>query len=730
MANQQSTIHNISLKTTNLNCTKYKVDVKPYEGFIENNSPFYGDILSTFYVKNDTVPAQSTFITSNGNIYFIGSDGCLYKRVGNTNKKLLHSSHFIVRNLNDTTVPTMTPVKAPVSVDTLNGARNQTVSKTINAYTSTNNGLTYSSQSISLSLPNNKIDSGYYTHVSINGNSYIGCPVSETGKYLGGVCTNIAGSAVGEIHVRALFNNMALQGFSVALDDCSIGTLLCGLGTVDADKPIDYGTTNSIKFFLADGTFCSIQFTSTGSDAKFTVANNRYIILNYAEYYNCWDTLLDKPFHFASDYNNRIVTYASSGVGSNQTTLSTIVGQSVANVSASSIYSNFNVANVPFVSTQFAVSLDYVLDTLNMACYVDRGYSPDNQWIEVFRGKLRDSTYPLYVCSYNNLNEQVVDTALESTRYTNNFFGVPSIFATFTKSYLNKSIIQDWSYSYLQTYVNGTKSIFAYSADDELEHVDAAFVIQSMDFVVINNIIYRYYSESGQLQACVNIDSMNFVGNTPYSAIFWSNTNKTFYTFTGDALLNPLLQANQVNNFIDSGYNPNTNSVYAVLSDGLYIFTTDSLIRIPGTYKNVFPLNTGLALVGNNQQATYYSYNPLTNYAKKPIQLQTMFYGYGDGTLSVNDCVYLRLYNDGTNPNGQVVLQCNTLTQTQMTTEAKTFTINSNMWDPLSNTLLLRFQPKYQESVGFSVSIKSDFAISELKISEKAIGIINSKYNI
>lgn len=728
MANQSSNIHNIPLSTANLNCTKYKCDISPYEGFIDQNSPFYGDVLSTFYTKTDSAPAQSTFITANGVIYFIGSDGCLYKRVNNTNTKLLHSNNFIIRDFNDSTLPSSTSPGYPVSVSFLSGSVSQQVSKNVDVWTSSN-GQSYSKQTINITAPTNSIASGYYTYVTFSGMPYYGVPVSESGKYTNGVCVRLNIANPGTPQIRALYNNGTLQGFSVALDDASIGTLLCGLGTADPDKKVDYGTSDRLRFFLADGTLCSIKFTKTPTDAKFTIANNRYIILNYCEYFNCWDTLLDKPFHFANDYNNRVITYATSGTGSNQTSLNAIIGSSVANVSASSIYSNLSIATVPFISTQFATALDYALDTVSLGCYVDRAYSPDNQWIDVYRSKLRDSTYPMYVTSYNNINAQVVDSSLESTRYTNSFYGTPSIFATFTKSYLNKSIIQDWSYSYLQTYVNGTKSIFAYSADDELEHVDAAFVIQSMDFVIINNIIYRYFAESGQLQACVNIGNMDFVGNTPYSAIFWSETDKTFYVFTGDALLNPLLQANQVNSFIDSGYNSNTNSVYCVLSDGLYIMKESSLIRIKGNYKNVFPLNTGLALVDTSNKITYYSYNPISGYSKKPIEMQTMFYGAGDGVLSVNDCVYLRLFNDGTNPNGSVVLQCSTLTQEQMTTESKTFNITSNMWDPNSNTLLLRFQPKYQESVGFSLIIKSDFAIAELKISEKSIGVVNSRFN-
>lgn len=730
MANQQAQLHTIPLATQNLNTTKYKLDISPYEGFVKQNSPFYGNVLSTFYTKTTEAPSLSTFINSDGIVYFLNQeDGCLYKQENGENIKLLESNNFIIKNLNDSEVPTGAPpaISSFTSITLHSGQVNQNVNTTKTVWTS-KDGLNYESKAITTKAYNNVVASGYSSQLTVDGKVYYGVPLSENSTYNGGLVKELLATEPGEIHIRALFNNQTLQGYSVALDDESIGTLLCGLGTLDVDKGLDY-TDDSIKFFLSDGTFCSIKFTKNVSDAKMVIANNRYIILNYAEYFNCWDTLLDKPFHFASDYNSRAITYATSGPGSTASILANYVAGCTPFVSANGIYTNFSIATVPFTSTQFAVGLEYALDTLKTGSYIQKGYSPDNQWIEMFRGKLRDSTYPLYVCSYNNLNEQIVDTSLVETRYTNSFYGIPSIFADFTKSYLNKSIILDWDYSYLQTYVNGTKYIFAYSAEDELEHVQAAFVIQGQDFVVINNIIYRYYSESGQLQACVNIDAMQFVGNTPYNAIFWSNTNKTFYTFTGDNLLNTLLQANEIDEFYDSGYNPNTMSVYAVLDKGLYIFTQEQLIKIPGTYKNVYPLASGLALIEGNK-IIYYSYNPLDDYNKAPIEIQTMFYGQGNNVVSVNDCVYLRLYNDGSNSEGSVTLQCSTVKQGQIISESKTFAINEDMWDKESNTLFLRYQPKYQEATGFSVTIKSDFAISELKISETPITVQNSKYNI
>lgn len=751
MANNNAQIHDIELKSLKLNVTRNKTDITPYDGFIKNNSPYYGDVLSTFYTKKVNSPAQDAFVNNNGAIYYLGNDGCLYKQYEGITKKLLTSNWFCISYPDDNELPTedIPSFDNYVSITTT-GTINKSIDKVLNAWTSDDEGVTYVNKVINsdTSLPKNNINGG--TNITLNiknnsgtiVNSYSGVPVDDSGNYIGGICVPLKDNVeIGKPRIRALYNNRVLQGFSMALDDTSIGTLLCGLGVIDPDKPYSFEVEEDncrIKFFLSDGTFCSIGIDKDPTHARMTIANNRYIICNYGEYYNCWDVVLDKPFHFANDYNNRAISYGIGGQGFSNTSLgadgtlsaNSVAANSVAYVSATGIYSNFSIAPVPFSSTQFAIGLDYVVDSITLGAYIPCGYSPDNQWVEYYRGKLRDSTYPLYVCSYNNVSKQIIDTSLVDTRYTNGFYGIPSIFATFTKSYLNKSIINDWNYAYSQTIINGTKAIFAYSADTELEHVQGSFIIQGQQFNIINSIIYSYYESDGSMAGCVNIDNMQLVGNTPYNAIFWSQTNRTFYSFTGDNMLRVLLPANEINHYYDSGYNPNTMSVYCSTDVGCYIFTQEQLIKIPGVYKNIYPLSTGMALLDNNGQITYYAYDSIEGYTKQPIELQTLYYGQGGGIVSINDCVYIRLFRDGTNPIGSVTLKASTLRQGTYKTDVKVFEINENMWDLDSDTLLLRYQPKFQEGEGFSVSITSDFSIVSLKISEQPIAVVKSKYNI
>ena len=52
------------------------------------------------------------------------------------------------------------------------------------------------------------------------------------------------------------------------------------------------------------------------------------------------------------------------------------------------------------------------------------------------------------------------------------------------------------------------------------------------------------------------------------------------------------------------------------------------------------------------------------------------------------------------------------------------------MWDKETNTILLRYQPKYQEGIGFRIGLKSDFPISAIYINSTPVAITNSKNNV
>lgn len=584
-------------------------------------------------------------------------------------------------------------------------------------------------------------------------------PISSEGHFQGGLMTTIDDT------FRVLYHGGVLQAVSIADDAETIGTLICGMSEIDDTSPISYKKTirssdnvaYSELYYKDANSWVRVTVTSTpeslavGDDPikpnfkrTFQILNDRYILLNTSVYYNCFDIIDKKWYHFASDYNDRcIFTFENSNPNPPQS-LAEYLGNCENWYFATAQGANYEALNRPFISTLFPPYASAVpknnfrmTKTVIQACY-----TPDEEDIDLYRGKQVDvGNVPNYIYSQVDLvgggssstsyqNQRLVDT-----NYAFSFTLIPSIFAKFISGFINQGIIIDNNHSYLQVFANTTKPVFAINFVSQLEGVESAFIIQGQYFVIINGSIYRYDSATSAISAVINIGDMILLGYTPYQALFFSKTNRTVYTFVGDNTLSLLVQADEIEQIYSSVYNPNTCSIYVLASSGIYIFGSDQLLRLDVKgYTKGYPLGLGAAFVSDTD-TMFISYTRdnkpawvKSDMKRIPIELETKFYGEGNNIKSVNDCVYIRLYDENKGA-GKVVLKCQTLNEGTWVSEEKMFDINSEMWDKVHKTLFLRYQPKYQEGAGFSVSIKSPFCIASLDISETPQTVQNSKNN-
>ena len=585
-------------------------------------------------------------------------------------------------------------------------------------------------------------------------------PISSEGHFQGGLMTTIDDT------FRVLYHGGVLQAVSIADDAETVGTLICGMSEIDDTSPISYKKTvrssdnvaYSELYYKDSNSWVRVTVTPTpeslavGDDPikpsfkrTFQILNDRYILLNTSVYYNCFDTIDKKWYHFASDYNDRcIFTFENYNTNIPQSLAEYLSGCENWYF-ATAQGANYEALNRPFISTLFPPYVSAVprnglrmTQTVIQACY-----TPDEEDVDIYRGKQVDvGNVPDYIYSQTGLlggggstptsyqNQKLVDT-----NYAFSFTLIPSIFAKFISGFINQGIILDNNHSYLQVFANTTKPIFAINFVSQLEGVESAFIIQGQYFVIINGSIYRYDSATSTISAVINIGDMILLGYTPYQALFFSKTNRTVYTFVGDNTLSLLVQADEIEQIYSSVYNPNTCSIYVLASSGIYIFGSDQLLRLDITgYTRGYPLGLGAAFVSDTD-TMFISYTRdnkptwvQTDMKRIPIELETKFYGEGNNIKSVNDCVYIRLYDENRGA-GKVVLKCQTLNEGTWVSEEKTFDINSEMWDKVHKTLFLRYQPKYQEGAGFSVSIKSPFCIASLDISETPQTVQNSKNN-
>lgn len=580
-----------------------------------------------------------------------------------------------------------------------------------------------------------QIPRGYHLHYldANNQRHYKDVPVTSDNVYPGGVFSTI------EDNVRALYHGGELVGISIANDKETIGTLLCSMGAIDYDYPITVKRVGDITYIyfkdISTTAWNCIMATPDTAKANLKVLNDKYILINTTDYYNCFSIEFRDWYHYGSDWNDRAVFSCDNNTAEafyNITDLVSYKSSCESYYFASAQAANYEKLDTPFISTIFASYPGLFLKKYTrFNCDIVGGGTPNGQDIDVYYGKNADTgAKPNYVASYDYSLDRL-------TKYTNNklagtdwYFSytvTPSIFAEFIKGFINQGIIVDNNRSYIQVFANNVKPVFAISSVSQLEGITNAFIIQGQYYVVINGSIYRY--NNGPVEAIVAIDNMRFVGNTPYMALFWSETNRSFYRFTGDNQLYPVVQADEVSEIKDTAFNPNTLSIYIITDVNILIISQNTLIKLPYTeFDRCFPLVHGAAFAGDNSTLEI-SYNKRDGYSRIPIDLETELYGYGNSVKAVNDCVYLRLY-DADRGLGKVTITSETLNEKGKVANKKEFNITPDMWDKVSNTIFLRYQPENQAATGFSVHVISPFAIATMQISSQPETIQNSKNNM
>lgn len=573
--------------------------------------------------------------------------------------------------------------------------------------------------------------SGYLTTLvdTENHKSYNNVPVGTDGSYSGGTYAAL------EDNVRVLYHGKEIQGISIAKDNESIGTLLCTMSEIDSNYPITVskvGETTYIYYRDTNAWNC-VEVSPDTAKATLKVLNDNYMLVNTDDYYNCFSVSDRQWYHYGSDWNDRgIFSCTNDAPDSERTDFASYSSGCESYYFATAQAANYEALNTPFISTIFASYAGLFPKKIsNITCDIPAGGTPNGQDIDVYYGKNADyGSAPIYAYSYDyssGLSTKYTNNKLDNTNYAFSFTLTPSIFAEFIKGFINQGIIIDNNHSYIQVFVNNVKPVFAINFVSQLEGISSAFIIQGQYYVVISGSIYRY--NDGPVDAIVNIDNMKFIGNNPYMALFWSETNKTFYRFTGDNQLYPIIQADEVSTIKHTSFNPNTLSIYIITDTCILILSQDTLVKLPYTeYDKCFPLIHGAAFSGEHSTLEI-SYNKMDGYDVIPIELETELYGYGNSVKAVNDCVYLRLYDEDMKA-GTVIVSSETLNEGSKITSEKPLPITKDMWDKESKTVFLRYQPGNQAATGFSVHIKSPFAIATMQISSSPETVQNSKYNM
>ena len=502
----------------------------------------------------------------------------------------------------------------------------------------------------------------------------------------------------------------------------NIGTLLCSWGAIDGSKNVyisykDVSPTATITFQAGaiyydqdEEAWVSVTLVDQ-IDNNFTIIGD-YIVINTTDYYNCVNINTGKIKHWASDWNNRFIAQADFYV--------------------SSIYFAFEESNFDTVLVSTAQNTNWLSDNLSSALFppeIALFYKDASITLEGIKANVPDSNKVELYYDYKYVRnlDGSYNTSLDGTTYPSSEtrYNIPLLFDVNNNLY-NLITVNFGSSSFVIMYYDN-KPRYQYFASS-IATFDIIFVIQGQVYGIYDNKIYSITYGQNTIQRTnliIPIDGLQYIGSTIYNAYFYSPTIKAIYQFGADNNLTIFAQADTFDEILGASYVPNTGSIIIGVKEGdnnYYTYVLNErfgIYRIKGigavTDAGWMEETNAILCFAEDANAYELSYEAMKGFEKKNIILDTSFYGAGSNVVSVNDCWYIRI-TDPEHGEGEVKVSVSTLTDVGRTTESITKPIKKNMWDDVTDTYYLRFQPRMQRAVGVSLHIESPFKIGYIGV--------------
>lgn len=494
-----------------------------------------------------------------------------------------------------------------------------------------------------------------------------------------------------------LINNQVLSGISIT----SSNKLLTEWFSIDTDFQIYIDEYNdSIIYKGNDGKIYEIKATNRTILSYY----NGLVLTNGNNIYNAYDTQLDKNISIFSDFNNRTqfdadLFYLPDSIPRNLSSIRSVFTQKFM-VSAEN--ANYEVMNrYPSILLN-PISVYFI----NSDLYGDNRFMPTGEF--VYLGSTGSNLEIQNSGRYEGLTYPI-DT-------TGNILYSPNVFSKFIPSFINQDMVLNDNVGYPLIYSN-QRLIFGYYLLSEIEHIEIMFNIQGQSYGIADNKIFSYSYNSGVISGIspiVNITNYEFIGNTTQTAYFWNKINKSIYSFTGANILSLFSEAYEIDNIISSAFDVTTQTIFIVTADSVYLLNEQLCeLKVRGV-EAIYSFEKGFVLLTSNT-AHYYSYVKETGFEAEKLEIETCFYGAGDNVVSINDTLYLRLYN-ANKTEGVIRIKVTTITNEETSTEETSITIKSSDWDNKTNSVYLRYQPKKQRGLGSSFAISSPFAITYMGV--------------
>lgn len=543
---------------------------------------------------------------------------------------------------------------------------------------------------------------------------------------------------------RLLFNNNMVSNISCYEQKMYIGTILADWFTIDDTFCPALGN-NIVYYRDIQNRIWKLELVTTGAEWEYKVIENRYVVLNTTNYFNCYDTKTGLKRHWASDYNNRVMYgYEFSEYTNNATFKALLEGDIYSGLLITAQNANYEMTKDTITGLELGAILYSRVIFENFVFYSSDTPYGAVEGIDFYRAD-EGSTSALYICSYQN-SLKYIDNDLKNPdavypisqngdiRYN------PNLFTRFISSYNNKDMVISDGVAYKLLYFNNVVPIMAYYLLDGVEELLDAFVLQSSYYGVSQTRLYQMnYSNGVGVEVVCDITNLEYLGALPTQALFWSAQNRAIYSFKGNCIMSLSQYANDLEEIKGKWYNPATQELFLDTNIGLLVFSDLGTYCLPKFTVEIPPAQEGgeptyeerdikdiffysdmfiINLEDDTDYSYYWSYNPLTGYESNGIHFVTKYYGNARTPITVNN-IWIRLYNqDIQNAQGVIQFKGHTVTDSGFQTDEKTVDIGGEegeTWDSETNTMLVKYTPQYNRGLGFALEVHTTFPIIDIK---------------
>ena len=761
MANGKSQITDIDIENVSVNLTDYLEDIKPYEGFIQCNSPYIGGLLNNVYKRNIQLPNGHKLVRMhNGNMYTIVG-GTLYKNgieIANVSTDSFYKEAYTDPIVQETGDSMLTIKYGGVAIqkkyllnynycyDIVGGTLRITIAPaTASSWTEFEKGLAYTTITSSGTVTNWNGDQasivtlqGVVSMSSLKSNTtstavHIQYDASgvivESSTDIYSMCsTPSLRSTVKYNHVQNICKGAGvsywIRGEKLftpgGFDTLYYRKFISGISynnsvvTYDVDKILG-GDSNSIIYADPSGSKWKLTVYHNAT-AQYTVDDD-YIYFNTTSYENTYSFKEDKIFCRSDDYNDRVLLTGPTGNNG---------------LYVSAYKSNAQVMNYSGFATVYPEVENQLGSTYKKLELEDLETHP----IEIFSPNTAGGVaYYKHSITFVDGTADVYDTfqesSLDGTMYPistdgNTLYNTPVLMAI-SDTYINEKIGSIGNYSYILAKSQRQENICGYY-EYTLSEISKIFITQGSFYGITDRYIFDLSVVNSQLQinrVVANKLDLVFLGAFPNTALFYSKLDKSIYAFTGDAILTKLKEAYRINEIYSTYCDPSRLTMIIATDIGTLIFYQNQTFLLDYIHtKDEIYYDDNTYIIGD----TFLSLSYKPDYDIAPITLQTEFYGLGSNIKSVNDCVYIRLAKNGIGK-GYLKITSYCLNEKTIESNTKTIDIIDSMFDKVTDSFFVRYQPQNQSASGFSVKLETTNPIISLSIGHNAEAVQNARIN-